>query len=110
MNIPFPEALKERKKKIVNDTHEIEDILQNVVIEIPLFKALEQIPSYAKFMKKKCTPTRRSKNSKGKENGKIPTVHTIRVIPNKKSDPGAPIVSCVIGENVYKNVLLDDGA
>ena len=87
--------------------------MKNVVIEIPLFKALEQIPSYAKFMKKMCTPTRRGKNNKGKENGKVPTVHKVGVLPNfpiKKTDPSAPIVSCLIGEHMYKNVLLDDGA
>ena len=52
LEIPFLEALKDKKKKIVRDTQAIEDILKNVVIEIPLFKTLEQIPSYAKFMKK----------------------------------------------------------
>ena len=64
-------------------------------------------------MKQKCTPKRQSKNDKGKGKNKVPTVHIVTVLPNlpkKKSDPGAPIVECLIGENTYRNVLLDDGA
>ena len=113
IRIPFPEALKMRRKKIENNTQEIEDSLQNVVIEIPLFKALEQIPSYAKFMKEKCTPRCRSRNQKDKGKTIVPTVHTITVmpeLPTKKTDPGAPIISCSIAENTFRNVLLDDGA
>ena len=51
IRIPFPEALKEKRKLPKGDTKEIENVLKNVIIEIPLFKALEKIPSYAKFMK-----------------------------------------------------------
>ena len=56
IRIPFPEALKEKRKLPKGNTQEIEDIFKNVIIEIPLFKALEQIPAYAKYMKQKCTP------------------------------------------------------
>ena len=64
-------------------------------------------------MKKKCTPTRRSKGNKILENGKVPTVHTVATLPNlpvKNIDPGTPIVSCLIDEHMYRNVLLDHGA
>ena len=43
----------------------------------------------------------------------MPTVHTIAVmpeLPTKKTDPGASIISCLIAENTFRNVLLDDGA
>ena len=114
IRIPFPDALKPKRKLPKGNNPEVEEILKNVVIEIPLLKALEQIPTYAKFMKQKCTPKRRSRSPKKKNKVTVPTVHTVTTsVPNlhtKKPDPGAPIIACSIGGHYFTNVLLDDGA
>ena len=53
MPLPFPEALKE-KKKVKNQT-KILEVLMQVKVNIPLLDMIKQIPTYAKFLKDLCT-------------------------------------------------------
>ena len=49
--LPFPEALNEKEKKLKLDTSNIEGLFKQIVIHLPLFKAIEHILAYAKFLK-----------------------------------------------------------
>ena len=51
--IPFLEAFNKRKKKPSPDSSNLEELFKQIVIHLPLFKALEHIPSYVKFLKQK---------------------------------------------------------
>ena len=68
---------------------------------------IQKIPSYAKFLKGLCTPTRKPK--------RIPMSETISSImlstlPRKRHDLGAPMISCEIGGRTFTQSLLDTGA
>ena len=105
--LPFPEALNDsNKKKPKPDTSNIEELFKQIVIHLPLFKAIEHIPAYAKFLKQKCTPFRRPR----KEKKKTKPISAFTSLPRKQKDPGAPIITCSIGDLEFSNTLLDDGA
>jgi len=51
--LPFPNRLKKNKKNAQMDT--IIEIFNQVKINVPLLDAIQQVPSYAKFLKDMCT-------------------------------------------------------
>jgi hypothetical protein len=61
---PFPEALRRKGKKSSLPDQELEAFFQNIIIHIPLLKALEQVPMYAKYLKEKCTPKRKPRSKR----------------------------------------------
>ena len=87
--IPFPEALNKKKQKLPTNYEDIEELLKNIIINLPLFKALEHIPAIKKYLKHKCTSTRTSHKDK---------IAHIATLPKKQKDPGAPLVTCTIGD------------
>ena len=50
---PFPQALR-GKKKIPNQVENLE-VLRQVKVNIPMLDMIEQVPTYAKFLKDLCT-------------------------------------------------------
>ena len=50
---PFPQALLAHKKKETNQ--DILNVFRQVKVNIPLLDAIQQIPSYAKYLKDLCT-------------------------------------------------------
>ncbi|XP_059658558.1 uncharacterized protein LOC132304870 [Cornus florida] len=88
------------------------EIFKQVKINLPLLDAIQQIPAYAKFLKDMCTQKRRS-------NGHVPkkvllTEQVSSIIQHctapKFKDPGAPTISCTIGNHQVERALLDLGA
>ena len=77
-----------------------------VTITIPLLDAIQHIPSYAKFVKGLCTPTRKPKRIHMSE-----TISSIMLSthPHKRRDPRAPMISCEIGGRLFTRSLLDTG-
>jgi len=59
--VPYPQALIEPKKKKGPPADDVLEILRNVKVNIPLIDAINQIPSYAKYLKDIVTRKRRSK-------------------------------------------------
>ena len=54
--LPFPQALK-AKKKAINQA-EILEVLRQVKVNIPLLDMIKQVPTYAKILKDLCTVKR----------------------------------------------------
>ena len=78
-------------------------------INVPLLDAIQQVPSYAKFLKDMCTKKRKinvpkkvflATNSRELLSGPIPI---------KYKDPGCPTIVCTIGQAEISHALLDLG-
>jgi hypothetical protein len=87
------------------------EVFKQVKINIPLLDAIQQVPAYAKFLKDLCTQKRKSRNHIPKK--VFLTEHVSSLIwhntPPKFKDPGAPTISCIIGQKEIDKALLDLG-
>ncbi|GAV71310.1 hypothetical protein CFOL_v3_14804 [Cephalotus follicularis] len=91
---------------------EMMELFKQVQINLPLLDAIRQVPAYAKFLKDLCTTKRKLKTHIPK------TVHLTEQVsavlsnklPPKLKDPGAPLISCKIGNLQLERALLDLGA
>ena len=105
---PFPNRLK--SKKHTAQMEKILEIFKQVKVNVPLLDAIEQVPSYAKFLKDLCTKKRAHQTPK-----KVFLAANIsgiiqNSVPVKYKDPGCPTISCTIGTTVIDKALLDLGA
>uniref|UniRef100_A0A2N9FT19 Retrotransposon gag domain-containing protein n=1 Tax=Fagus sylvatica TaxID=28930 RepID=A0A2N9FT19_FAGSY len=105
---PFPQALLAHKKKETNQ--DILNVFRQVKVNIPLLDAIQQIPSYAKYLKDLCTVKRKHHVQK-----KAFLTEQVSAIlqcntPVKYKDPGCPTISCIIGNFNIDRALLDLGA
>ncbi|XP_058213682.1 uncharacterized protein LOC131325434 [Rhododendron vialii] len=88
------------------------EVFKQVTINLPLLDAIQQIPSYAKFLKDLCTQKRKTRTHVSKKVLLTEQVSSIiqHNTPPKLKDPGAPVISCVIGNHSIERALLDLGA
>jgi hypothetical protein len=111
---PFPEWLKAPSHfgKQGEKIQAMMEVFKQVKINIPLLDAIQQVPAYAKFLKDLCTQKRKSRNHIPKK--VLLTEHVSSLIqhntPPKFKDPGAPTISCIIGQKEIDKALLDLGA
>jgi hypothetical protein len=88
------------------------EVFKQVKVNIPLLNAIQQVPAYAKFPKDLCTQKRKSRNHIPKK--VLLTEHVSSLIQHNTSpkfkDPGAPTISCIIGQKEIDKALLDLGA
>ena len=105
--IPYPQLLSWPRVFTSDSDDILLEAFRQVTITIPLVDAIQHIPSYAKFLKILCTPTRKPKRIHMSE-----TVSSIMLstLPRKRRDPGAPMISCEIGSKTFTRSLLDTGA
>jgi hypothetical protein len=87
------------------------EVFKQVKINIPLRDAIQQVPAYAKFLKDLCTHKRKSRNHIPK---KVLLIEQVSYLiqhntPPKFKDPGAPTISCIIGQKEIDKALLDLG-
>ena len=106
--LPFPQALK-GKKKAINQA-EILEVLRQVKVNIPLLDMIKQVPTYGKFLKDLCTVNRGLNVDK-----KAFLTEQVSVIiqcktPVKYKDPGCPTISMNIEGTCVEKALLDFGA
>ncbi|XP_050914739.1 uncharacterized protein LOC127129630 [Lathyrus oleraceus] len=109
IKLPFLTRNKKKGKHEKNFEKFLE-LFKKLEINIPFLEALEQMPTYAKFMKdiisKRCTIDTNSiiltetcsANLRGMK------------IPMKKKDRGAVTIPCTIGDRSFKKDLIDLGA
>ncbi|GAV87914.1 hypothetical protein CFOL_v3_31338 [Cephalotus follicularis] len=91
---------------------EMIELFKQVQINLPLLDAVQQLPTNAKFLKDFCTTKRKLKTHFPK------TIHLTEQVsivlcnklPPKPKDPGAPLISCNIGNFQIERALLDLGA
>jgi len=82
------------------------EIFNQVKINTPLFDAIQQVPSYAKFLKYMCTNKRKTNVS-----NKFSLATNINellsgTIHVKYKDPGYPTIACTIGQADNNHALL----
>jgi hypothetical protein len=85
-------------------------VFKQVQINIPFLDAIQQVPSYAKFLKDLITVKRKTNVTK-----KVCLTEQVSSIlqcrlPIKYKDPGCPTISCTIGVSHIEKSLLDLGA
>ena len=105
--VPYPQLLSRPRVYTSDIDDTLLEAFRQVTISIPLVDAIQHIPSYAKFLKKLCTPTRKLKRIHMSE-----TISSIMLstLPRKRCDLGAPMISCEIGGRTFTQSLLDTGA
>lgn len=113
---PFPAALASNTPspfaKKGKSMDEMMDLFKQVQINLPLLDAIKQVPAYAKFLKDLCTQKRRMRTEAPQKvvlTEQVSAVLTNQA-PRKLKDPGAPLISCVIGNITNERALLDLGA
>jgi hypothetical protein len=89
---------------------DILEVFKQVQINIPFLDDIQQVPSYAKFLKDLITVKRKTNVRK-----KICLTEQVCSIlqcrlPIKYKDPGCPTISCTIGVSHIEKALLDLGA
>jgi len=104
----FPNRLKNNKQNPHID--KIIEIFNQVKINVPLLDAIQQVPSYTKFLKDMCTKKRKTNVPK-----KVFLATNISEllsgpIPITYKDLGCPTIACTIGQAEISRALLDLGA
>ncbi|XP_047945186.1 uncharacterized protein LOC125191807 [Salvia hispanica] len=94
VRIPYPQRVQ--KKKTDAQFSRFLDIFRKVNLNIPLVEALQEMPTYAKFLKDVL-----SKKKKWTD---------YETLPAKLKDPGSFNISCVIGNDRQTKALCDLGA
>ncbi|KAK8574933.1 hypothetical protein V6N12_062610 [Hibiscus sabdariffa] len=104
---PFPQQLKKHKEDL--QFQKFVSMLDQFYIKIPFLEAIDQVPSYAKFLKDIVTKKREVESyetvvvASGYCAGRID-------LPMKKKDTGCFIIPCSIGDNFMGNTLCDLGS
>jgi hypothetical protein len=105
---PYPDRLLAPKKG--GKFEDILEVFKRMQINIPFLDAIQQVSSYAKFLKDLITIKRKTNVPK-----KVClTEHVSSILqckmPIKHKDPGCPTISCMIGVSRIEKALLDLGA
>nr|GEU66186.1 hypothetical protein [Tanacetum cinerariifolium] len=110
---PYPQALeKSASSRLAKKGPHFEDMwetFKQVKINLPLIDAIKQIPAYSKFLKDLCTQKRKLKATLPKNIDLTEHVSAVlsSSLPPKFKDPGAPLISIVVGNITIKKALLD---
>jgi hypothetical protein len=105
---PYPNRLLAPKKG--GKFEDILEVFKQVQINIPYLNAIQQVQSYAKFLKDLITVKRKTNVPK-----KVCLTEHVSLIlqcklPIKHKDPGCSTISCMIGVSQIEKALLDLGA
>jgi len=90
--VSFPNRLATNKTNA--QMEKIREIFNQVQINVPLLDAIQQVPSYAKFLKDMCTKKRKMNVSKKVYLASNISELLTGPIPIKYKDPGSPTISC----------------
>uniref|UniRef100_A0A3Q7XW61 Uncharacterized protein LOC101499523 n=1 Tax=Cicer arietinum TaxID=3827 RepID=A0A3Q7XW61_CICAR len=104
---PFPQRLK--KEETEKQFGKFLDVFKKLQINIPFAEALEQMPTYAKFMKEILSKKRKI----GGETVMLTEACSAilqRKLPPKLKDPGSFSIPCAIGNRTFGKALCDLGA
>jgi hypothetical protein len=106
--VPYLERLQASKKG--GKFEDILEVFKQVQINIPFLDAIQQIPSYAKFLKDLITVKRKMNvPKKAFLTKQISSILQCK-LPIKYKDPGCPTITCMIGVSQIERALLDLGA
>ena len=85
-------------------------MLRQLHINIPLVEALEQMPSYVKFMKDILSKKRRLEEYETVALSQDCSAILTNRLPPKLKDPGSFTIPCVFGSHYFSKALCDLGA
>ncbi|XP_039143276.1 uncharacterized protein LOC120280481 [Dioscorea cayenensis subsp. rotundata] len=106
--IPFPQRLK--KNKLDQQFAKFLDVFKKLHINIPFAEALEQMPSYLKFMKEILSNKRKLKDYETVALTEECSAILQKKLPPKLKGPGSFTIPCSIGNVVFERALCDLGA
>ena len=106
--IPYPQRLK--KSKLDNQFTKFLEVFKKLHINIPFTDALEQMPSYVKFMKEILSKKRRMSNFETVNLTEECSAILQRKMPQKLKDPCSFTIPCTIGNSIFEKALCDLGA
>ena len=106
--IPYPQCLK--KHKLDKQFTKFMAVFKKLHINIPFADALEQMPSYVKFMKGILSQKRRLANFETVNLTEECSAILQRKLPQKLKDPGSFTIPCTIGNAIFERALCDLGA
>ncbi|KAL4302829.1 hypothetical protein GQ457_10G012960 [Hibiscus cannabinus] len=105
---PFPQRLKKQEQDY--QFKKFLDILKQVHINLPLVEALQQMPSYAKFLKDMVTRKKRIEEFETAAATETCLALMHNKVPAKKTDPRSFTIECLIGHNYPTKALCDPRA
>ena len=106
--ISYPQRLK--KHKLDKQFTKFMEVFKKLHINIPLANALEQMPSYVKFMKDILSQKRRLAYFETVNLTEECSAILQRKLPQKLKDPGSFTIPCTIGNAIFERALYDLGA
>ena len=106
--ILYPQRLK--KNKLDKQFAKFMEVFKKLYINIMFANALEQMPSYVKFMKDILPKKRILSNFETMNLTEECSVILQRKLPQKIKDPGSFTIPCTIRNSIFKRVLCDLGA
>lgn len=107
-NLPYPHAPTRKDKE--RQFARFMEIFKRLQINIPFSEALEQMPTYAKFMKELLTKKRKFIEEETIELDASCSAIIQKFIPQKSKDPGSFTLPVTIGSVSVGKALLDLGA
>ncbi|XP_047953609.1 uncharacterized protein LOC125199726 [Salvia hispanica] len=108
VRVPFPFAVKE--KKLDEQFSKFLDIFRKVHINIPLVEALQEMPTYAKFLKDVLSKKKKWIDYETVNISENCSAIIQKKLPAKLKDLGSFNISCVIGNDRQTKALCDLGA
>ena len=105
--VPYPQRLK--KHKLDKQFTKFMDVFKKLHINIPFADALEQMPSYVKFMKDILSQKRRLADFETVNLTEECSAILQRKLPQKLKDPGSFTIPCTIGNAIFERALCDLG-
>ena len=106
--IPYPQRLK--KHKLDKQFTKFMEVFKKLHINIPFADALEQMPSYVKFMKDILSQKRRLADFETVNLTEECSAIFQRKLSQKLKDPGSFTIPCTIGNAIFERALCDLGA
>ncbi|XP_050895174.1 uncharacterized protein LOC127101769 [Lathyrus oleraceus] len=109
IKLPFP-ARNKKKGQHDKNFEKFLELFKKLEINIPLLGALEQMPTYAKFMKDIISKRRTIDTNLIILTVTCSAILQDMTIPIKKKDRGAVTIPCTIGYRSFKKALIDLGS
>ena len=106
--VPYPQRLK--KHKLDKQFTKFMDVFKKLHINISFADALEQMPSYVKFMKDILSHKRRLADFEIVNLTEECSAILQRKLQQKLKDPGSFTIPCTIGNAIFERALCDLGA
>ena len=103
--IPYPHRLK--KHRLDKQFTKFMEVFKKLHINIPFADALEQMPSYVKFMKDILSQKRRLEDFEIVNLTEECSAILQRKLPQKLKDPGSFTIPCTIGNTIFERALCD---